>query len=97
MVNQEFAPRHRPGLEPSATQYLDDNVYVGFINDPLAAKLRGDIGIDRMLWGSDFPHPPCPFPNIRERLDREILADVPDQERRKLVADNVSTLYRIDL
>ena len=89
-----------PGLQPlakPATQYLDDNVYVGFINDPLAAKLRGDIGIDRMLWGSDFPHPPCPFPNIRERLDREILVDVPEAERRKLVADNVARLYRIDL
>ena len=89
-----------PGLEPlakPAAQYLADNVYVGFINDPLAAKLRGDIGIDRMLWGSDFPHPPCPFPNIRERLDSEILVDVPDDERRKLVADNVAALYQIEM
>ena len=88
-----------PGLQPlkkPANQYLDDNVYVGFINDPLAAKLRSEIGVDRMLWGSDFPHPPCPFPNIRERLDSEILVDVPDDERRKLVADNVAKLYGIE-
>lgn len=88
-----------PGLQPlekPAAQYLDENVYVGFINDPLAAKLRDDIGIDRMLWGSDFPHPPCPFPNIRERLDNEILAGVPEAERRLLVADNVAALYSIE-
>ena len=89
-----------PGLQPlkkSATQYLDDNVYVGFINDPLAAGFRNEIGVERMLWGSDFPHPPCPFPNIRERLDTEILVDVPDDDRRRLVADNVTTLYGIEL
>ena len=88
-----------PGLSPlakPAPRYLDDNVHIGFINDPLAAGLRHEIGVDRMLWGSDFPHPPCPFPNIRQRLDAEILVDVPEEERRRLVADNVAALYGID-
>ena len=89
-----------PGLAPlkkPAGRYLAENVHVGFINDPLAAKLRAEIGIDRMMWGSDFPHPPCPYPNIRERLDTEILAGVPADERTKLVADNVRALYQIEI
>lgn len=83
-------------LRKPAAQYLAENIHVGFINDPLAAKLRTEIGINRMMWGSDFPHPPCPYPNIRDRLDTEILAGVPAAERAKLVADNVRALYRIE-
>ena len=92
---EKFPGLHR--LAKPAARYLDDNVHVGFINDPMAAKLRDDIGVGRMLWGSDFPHPPCAFPNIRDRLDTEILAGVPEGERRRLVADNVATLYGIEL
>ena len=46
-----------------ASRYVEENVFAGIINDPLAAKLRHEIGVDRIMWGSDFPHPPCPYPN----------------------------------
>lgn len=88
-----------PGLMPlkrPARAYVDENIFVGIINDPLAAKLRHDIGIDRILWGSDFPHPPCPYPKTRERI-AEILAGLSAQEWQAVVAGNVSRLYGIDL
>ena len=88
-----------PGLAPlkrRARAYVDENVVVGIINDPLAAKLRQEIGIDRIMWGSDFPHPPCPYPHTRERIG-EILAGIPEADRAAIVAGNVSRLYDIDL
>lgn len=88
-----------PGLAPlkrRARAYVDENVVVGIINDPLAAKLRHEIGIDRIMWGSDFPHPPCPYPHTRERIG-EILAGIPEADRTAIVAGNVSRLYGIDL
>ncbi len=88
-----------PGLAPlkkRARAYIEENIFAGIINDPLAAKLRDEIGIDRILWGSDFPHPPCPYPRTRQRLD-EILAGISASERQAIVADNVSHLYGIDL
>ena len=88
-----------PGLTPlkkPARRYLEENIFVGIINDPLAAKLRNEIGIDRLLWGSDFPHPPCPYPKTRQRLD-EILAGISEREREAIVAGNVSRLYDIDI
>ncbi len=89
-----------PGLQPlvksPASRYIEENIYVGFINDPLAGKLRHDIGIDRMMWGSDFPHPPCPYPNTTQNIEK-ILVDLTPEERRKVLSENVIKLYDIRL
>ena len=88
-----------PGLTPlkkPARAYVDENVVVGIINDPLAAKLRHDIGLDRIMWGSDFPHPPCPYPHTMERIG-EILAGIPEADRTAIVSGNVTRLYGIDV
>jgi predicted TIM-barrel fold metal-dependent hydrolase len=88
-----------PGLNPlkkPARAYIEENIVVGIINDPLAAKLRHEIGVDRILWGSDFPHPPCPYPHTRERIG-EILAGISAEDRTAIVCGNVSRLYGIDI
>ena len=88
-----------PGLAPlkkRARDYLRENIYLGIVNDPLAADMRHEIGVDRIMWGSDFPHPPCTYPNTHKILDR-ILAGVPADERHKIVAGNVMSLYNIRL
>jgi uncharacterized protein len=85
-----------PALKKRARAYVDENVFAGIINDPLAAKLRYEIGIDRIMWGSDFPHPPSPYPRTKQRIG-EILNGVPQGEREAIVAGNVSRLYGIDL
>lgn len=82
-------------LDKPAKDYIEENVYVGFINDPLVQKLRHDIGIDRLMWGSDFPHPPSPYPNTQKRI-KELLGNLPEAERNLMVCDNVSRLYNID-
>jgi len=83
-------------LEKRARDYLRENIYVGIINDPLAAAMRHEIGVDRIMWGSDFPHPPCTYPKTREVLAR-ILAGVPPDEHHRIVAGNVMELYGITL
>jgi uncharacterized protein len=88
-----------PGLAPlkkKAGSYIDDNIVVGIINDPLAQKLRHEIGVDRILWGSDFPHPPCPYPMTHEKI-AEIMSDLTAEERRKMTFDNAKKLYAIDV
>jgi predicted TIM-barrel fold metal-dependent hydrolase len=87
-----------PGLAPlkkKARAYIEENIFVGIINDPLAGKLRHEIGVDRILWGSDFPHPPSPYPHTQRRI-QEILGDLPAAERQAMVAGNVCRLYNID-
>ncbi|MGH7316690.1 MAG: amidohydrolase family protein [Candidatus Rokuibacteriota bacterium] len=40
------------------------------------------IGVDNMMWGSDYPHSESTFPQSRKIL-AEILAGVPDDEQRR--------------
>jgi predicted TIM-barrel fold metal-dependent hydrolase len=82
-------------LKKKASAYLDDNIVVGIINDPLAQKMRYEIGVDRILWGSDFPHPPCPYPRTHEKIE-EIMSSLTPEERRKITFDNAKKLYAID-
>jgi len=64
---------------------------------PLARALA-EAGPERMLWGSDWPHPSitCPMPNDGDLLD--LLADwVPDPAaRQKVLVDNPAALYGFD-
>ena len=79
-----------------ASRYVEENIFAGIINDPLASKLRGEIGVDRLMWGSDFPHPPCPYPNTTQNVEK-VLGDMSPEERFSVVAGNVMKLYNIQL
>jgi predicted TIM-barrel fold metal-dependent hydrolase len=87
-----------PGLrelkKKPASRYISENIYVGMINDPLVKTLRYDIGVDRIMWGSDFPHPPCPYPNTTQNVGR-LFDSVPAEEKYKMTAGNVINLYNI--
>ncbi len=77
-------------------QYMRDNVWLGVINDPLAMQRLPEIGADRILWGSDFPHPPCTYPRTHEILDSMLAGLAPDVQR-KIVGENVIPLYGFSL
>jgi len=55
-------------------------------------KLLGELGADKVMWGSDFPHPDGVWPDSREYVARE-LGHVPGDVRRKIVCDNAGKLY----
>ena len=83
-------------LKKPARQYLDENIFCGLIKDPFAAKFREEIGVDRLMWGSDFPHPSCTFPKTHEVLD-EILTGFTSEERTKIVSGNTQRVYNIEV
>jgi len=85
----------RPLSKP-AREYLDSNVFCGLIKDPFAAKFRTEIGVDRLMWGSDFPHPNCTFPETQRVLD-QILAGFSGDERQSIVSGNTVRVYNIDV
>jgi predicted TIM-barrel fold metal-dependent hydrolase len=55
-------------------------------------RLRDLIGIETLMWGSDYPHTESTFPRSRQVLD-EILGGVPPGEAELVVAGNAAKLY----
>jgi len=86
--------RFKDGALPS--DFFHRNVFISFQEDALGIQIRSTIGVDNLMWGSDYPHAESTFPRSREILD-EILREVPEDERRKLVRDNAARLYRFDI
>jgi predicted TIM-barrel fold metal-dependent hydrolase len=55
-------------------------------------KLLDELGADKVMWGSDFPHPDGVWPDSREYIARE-LGHLPADVRRKVVCENAGRLY----
>jgi predicted TIM-barrel fold metal-dependent hydrolase len=82
---------HHFGIAPlnrRPSEYVREHAYWGFYDDPVGVKLRHEIGIDHIVWGSDFPHVVTRWPNSQESLDQH-MAGVPYEERRKIESDNI--------
>ena len=65
------AYRFKGGTLPS--DFFRRNVVLSFQEDPIGIRLRDVIGVDNMMWGSDYPHSESTFPQSRKIL-AEILA-----------------------
>ena len=79
-----------PGV-PRPSELLARNVYASFIDDPNGIRWRDQIGVDRMLWQSDFPHRDSFWPESRQHLEMA-LADVPAANARQIAEDTAREL-----
>ncbi len=58
-------------------------------------RLRHEIGVDKIMFGRDFPHTEGTWPNTRDWL-RDALADVPEVEARMMLGENAVGCYGLD-
>ena len=92
--HEEATYRFKGNVLPS--DFFHSNVYLSFQEDDIGIRLRDVIGVDSLMWGSDYPHSESTFPKSREILDR-ILEGVPQDEKTKIVGGNTARLYGFDL
>ena len=83
-------------LTMAPSDYWRRQCWATYQTDPIGIKLIDDLGADRIMWGSDFPHPDGIWPDSREYVQKE-LGHLPDDVRRKVVCENAARLYRFPL
>jgi predicted TIM-barrel fold metal-dependent hydrolase len=85
-------------LPRTATEYVQQNVWFGVsfphVSDVEAA--RSTVGLDHVMWGSDYPHDEGTYPFTTEAL-RQVFHGWPEAEVRKVLAENVAEVYDFDL
>ena len=74
------------------SDFFRRNVVLSFQEDAIGIRLRDVIGVDNMMWGSDYPHSESTFPQSRQIL-AEILAGVPEDEQAKIAGANTARVY----
>jgi predicted TIM-barrel fold metal-dependent hydrolase len=91
-----FKPEHV--LPRSASEYFRQNVWMG-VSFPRYADIeaaRATLGLDKIMWGSDYPHDEGTFPFTRESL-RQLFHDWPADDVRRVLAGNAADVYGFDL
>ena len=82
-------------LQPSEYWARQCHVGASFMR-PTEVPLRHSIGLDKIMWGSDYPHKESAYPYSREAL-RLAYADVEPVEVAAMVGGNAAALYGFDL
>ncbi|HEY2920640.1 MAG TPA: amidohydrolase family protein [Candidatus Binatia bacterium] len=87
------------GLKPLArppSEYLREYFYWGFQFDRVGVELRHKINVDRLMWGSDFPHQESDWPESLRIIEKNF-ADVADNEKHKMVCGNAIEFFHLNL
>lgn len=86
----------QPQLSETPSFYFKRNFWATFEDDRAGVLTRELMGVDRLMWGSDYPHGEGTFPYSRQQIEKDF-ADVPEQETLRMVRDNAAEMYGIEL
>ena len=79
-------------LQKLPSETWDEHIYATFLHDKAGIALRHQVGVENIMWSSDYPHSETTFPESRKDIE-EHFADVPDDETYKIVCGNAVGLY----
>jgi predicted TIM-barrel fold metal-dependent hydrolase len=95
-VKEQMDDRHSRALSHPMKQkpsyYWEHNFSYVFITDTYGIRNRHAVGVERMMWSSDFPHGGSDWPKSQESI-AEHFAGVPEDEKHAIVAANALRVY----
>ena len=75
--------------------YFHRNMAVTFIDEPKGiGLLRHEVGVDNIMWSTDFPHPVTSWPDSQDVIEK-VFDTIPDDERRKMLCDNAVRIWHL--
>jgi predicted TIM-barrel fold metal-dependent hydrolase len=92
----EWEKRHlwTEGILTRPSELFRRQIYVDFWFETVGIQLRDCIGVDNILWESDFPHITSTYPNSWNAVEHS-LAGVSAADREKVLFRNAARLYRL--
>jgi predicted TIM-barrel fold metal-dependent hydrolase len=98
---------HDPRIKPNAaigqtskggeippSQLFREHMYVCLVDEHFALRSLGDIPAENLLWEGDYPHGDGLWPHNHDYL-KKVLADVPDEDARKIAETNLRHLLKV--
>ncbi len=84
----------KSGAPPS--EQLHRQVYATFMDDRAGIMTREAIGVENIMWASDYPHPDSTSPHSQEVIQKQ-MGDIPQSDREKITRSNAIKLYKLDV
>lgn len=86
----------RAALKLRPGEYFERHVHLGgSLIQRQDAEMRAEIGVDRLMWGADFPHLEGAAPVHRQVL-QHIFGGMPEPDLRKILGRNAVELWGFD-
>jgi predicted TIM-barrel fold metal-dependent hydrolase len=94
---REFRTTENRKLQLTPTEYFRRNFWVSFWFETCApTKLIDDIGADRLLFETDYPHPTSLYPGVQDKLV-SVLGGYDWSLRKRILQDNAFELYNLSV
>jgi len=84
----------KQGMPRKPSDIFKAQCYVDFWYEKAGLAYRQVIGVDRIMWETDFPHPTSIFPDSQKWLDWS-LEGASAEDRRKILVDNPMKVYKL--
>jgi predicted TIM-barrel fold metal-dependent hydrolase len=95
-VARKFCGPALDALSMRPSEYWRRNCYAGTFMLPAEIAVRDQIGVDRMMWGSDYPHAEGTAPWTLEAL-RACYAGLTVEETTAIVGETAARVYGLDV
>jgi predicted TIM-barrel fold metal-dependent hydrolase len=82
------------GLKMKPSDYWRRQCKATFQYDRIGTKLVDDMGVESLMWGSDYPHGDGVWPES-DKYIAEQFAALPAVQTRKITCDNAAKFYRL--
>lgn len=77
------------------SEYIKRHIYWGIVHDRIGVEMRHHVGVDRIMWSTDFPHQESEWPHSRNVLEK-MMRGVPQEERYRMETGNCVDFYRLN-
>jgi predicted TIM-barrel fold metal-dependent hydrolase len=82
-------------LDRPPSEYIGEHCYWGFFDDPVGIRMLDVIGVDRVMWSTDFPHIECAWPESLKLLN-DTVKGLSAEDQWKITAGNAIDYFNLD-
>jgi len=91
----EFRTRENRKLKLTAKEYFRKHFWVSFWFEDYAPRhMLEEIGVDRVMFETDYPHPTSLYPGVQDKLV-SVFKDYDYPVRKRVLESNASELYNL--
>lgn len=92
----EFRTAENRGLKMRPKEYFAQHFWVSYWFETHApTKLLEEIGVDRVMFETDYPHPTSLYPGVQDKLIAT-LGGYDKATQKRVLQDNAAELYNLD-
>lgn len=105
LMDQRFGDHHfsaklgtgyKSHLKMKPSEYFRRNIRVGSsAMSRREAEMRHEIGLQTIMWGTDYPHPEGTWP-VTQQMMAEVFRGIPDDEIAAMLGGNAAEFYGFD-